>query len=317
MAYRRRHLPLSWQGMNLPNQHHQRQIMIRSWTWTVEEDRPATPPIGEPQLARHLPHGAQRISASEKCFFLFLVLVLLNYSFPWQQWSWQQSSVHKSSVQFVLIELNSWYLWSCLISIFILSPSYVTIENCFQKISAVFDTLHQMPPPVISKLTKGHVKKRASSWIVFQTEYWSALLSNSTILISHLHQTLSTLQGSHQGVLQYVGNPLMHWHQLQADVSHQLCKVRVLCNSSSHAHTFCHWSCSVTSWFRPRFQQRKAFLLADTKQTQLLRGFWLVGTLAHASFPSFLLVVSSSPCASAAYYAARQSKVNWRRKSRP
>ena len=217
----------------------------------------------------------------------------------------------------MLIELNSWYLWSCLISIFILSPSYVTIENCFQKISAVFDTLHQMPPPVISKLTKGHLKKWASTWIVFQTEYWSALLSNSTILISHLHQTLSTLQGSHQGVLQYVGNPLMHWHQLQADVSHQLCKVRVLCNSSSHAHTFCHWSCSVTSWFRPRFQQRKAFLLADTKQTQLLRGFWLVGTLAHASFPSFLLVVSSSPCASAAYYAARQSKVNWRRKSRP
>ena len=69
MAYRRRNLPLSWQGMNLPNQHHQRQIMIRSWTWTVEEDRPATPPIGEPQLARHLPHGAQRISVSEKCFF--------------------------------------------------------------------------------------------------------------------------------------------------------------------------------------------------------------------------------------------------------
>ena len=152
---------------------------------------------------------------------------------------------------------------------------------------------------------------------MLQTEYWSALLSFSTILISHQNQTLSTLQGSYQGVLQYVGNPLMHWHQLQANVSHQLWKVRVLCNSSAHAHTFCHWSCSVTSWFRPRFQRRRALLLVDTKRTQLRQGFWLVGTLAHASFPSFLLVVSSSPCASAAYYAARQSKVNWRRKSRP
>ena len=163
---------------------------------------------------------------------------------------------------------------------------------------------------------KSHVIKGATSWIVFQTEYWSALLSFSTILISHQHHSLSTLQGSHQGVLQYVGNPLMHWHQLQANVSHELCKVSVLCNSSAHAHTFCHWSCSVTSWFGPRFQQRRALLLVDTKQTQLLRGFWLVGTLAHASFPLFLLDVSSSPCATAAYYAARQCKVNWRRKSR-
>ena len=28
-----------------------------------------------------------------------------------------------------------------------LSPSYVTTEHCFEKIPAVFDTLHQMPPP--------------------------------------------------------------------------------------------------------------------------------------------------------------------------
>ena len=175
---------------------------------------------------------------------------------------------------------------------------------CNKKIPAVFDTLHQMPAPVISKLRISHVKKGATSWIVFQTEYWSALLSFSTILISHQNQTLSTLQGSQQGVLQYVGNPLTHWHQLQADVSHELCKVTL------------PMELSVTSWFRPRFQQRRALLLVDTKQTQLLRGFWLVGTLAHASFPSFPLVVSSSPCTSAAYYAAGQSNVNWRRKSR-
>ena len=158
--------------------------------------------------------------------------------------------------------------------------------------------------PSIIKTQKRSRQKGSSSWIVFQTEYWSALLSFSTILISHQNQTLSTLQGSHQGALQYVGNPLTHWHQLQADVSHELCKVTL------------PMELSVTSWFRPRFQQRRALLLVDTKQTPLLQGFWLVGTLAHASFPLFLLDVSSSPCATAAYYAARQCKVNWRRKSR-
>ena len=130
--------------------------------------------------------------------------------------------------------------------------------------------------PSIIKTQKRSRQKGSSSWIVFQTEYWSALLSFSTILISHQNQTLSTLQGSHQGALQYVGNPLMHWHQLQANVSHQLCKVGVLCNSSAHAHTFCHWSCSVTSWFRPSFQQRRALLLVDTKENNSSRASdWL------------------------------------------
>ena len=138
-------------------------------------------------------------------------------------------------------------------------------------------------------------------WIYSIEILWPPFFSTILILISDFGITGSI----NIMVLQYVRHPLVHWHRLSARGRYRLCKVKVLCNSSAHAHKFCHWSCSVISWSGPRFQGRRTLPLIDTKLSSSdLLSDWLTHLITFPFLNSHWSALYSMCCA--AYCPAKQ-----------
>ena len=109
------------------------------------------------------------------------------------------------------------------------------------------------------------------------TSWWSSFESKSTalrycVLLSFppscfWYQTWSSPPATTLWSSSTWGTQISTDTDSQEREGNRLCKVGALYNFSAHALKFCHWSCSVISWSRPRFQERRRLLLVETKHS--------------------------------------------------